>query len=144
MKKLICSAAVLLALGITACAPRLYPDMPDDKTCYDRIQEITTRLKESDTIDLQTYAALNPEPYLSVLCARGTLRKVCISLDRKQQMRNLVKLINQTPEIIYWQESGRAVAFQNYENPTHETVTLYFLNKDIPQILAMLRRIYGK
>ena len=105
MKKLICSAAVLLALGMTACAPRLYPDMPDDKTCYNRIQEITTRLKESDTIDLQAYAALNPEPYLSVLCARGTLRKVCISLDRKQQMRSLVKLINQTPEIIYWQES---------------------------------------
>ena len=90
MKKLICSAAMLLALGMTACAPRLYPHMPDDKTCYDRIQEITTRLKESNTIDLQTYAALNPEPYLSVLCARGTLRKVCISLDRKQQMRNLV------------------------------------------------------
>ncbi len=144
MKKYLFPALAVTALAMTGCAPDLYPDMPDDKTCYRRVQEITAQLKESDSLDPKTYASLNPDPYLAVLCARGKLRKVCISIERKEQMRGLLKLVGDTPEIIYWQGSGRAFGFQNYEHPTHDLVTLYFWNKDTPQILAMLRRLYGK
>lgn len=144
MKKLILSLSALLALGMTACAPSLYPDMPDDKTCYKRVQEITTQLRESDSFDPETYASLNPEPYLAVLCARGKLRKVNIQIERKQQMRGFMKLVNETPEIIYWQGSGQASGFQPYENRTHDSVAIYFWSKDTPLVLAMLRRLYGK
>ena len=144
MKKLFYPLLALSVSGLTGCAPSTFPDMPDDKTCYRRVQEITTQLKESDSLDPETYATLNPDPYLSVLCARGKLRKVCISVERKEQMRGLFKVVKETPEIIYWQGSGRAFGVQNYEHPTHDLVTLYFWSKDTPQVLAMLRRLYGK
>lgn len=39
-KRVLLSISMPLLAGLTACAPDLFPDLPDDDTCYNRVQEI--------------------------------------------------------------------------------------------------------
>ena len=81
-KRTILSLSIPLLAGLTACAPDLFPDLPDDDTCYNRVQEIIQITNETAINTPELQMQLNPEPYLNILCARGKLRKASVSRQK--------------------------------------------------------------
>ena len=143
-KRTILSLSIPLLAGLTACAPDLFPDLPDDDTCYNRVQEIIQITNETAINTPELQMQLNPEPYLNILCARGKLRKATISFETKEQLAGFEKLARTTPELIFQQGTNATAGFRNYEGRYFAIRTIYFWSKDTPKILAMLRRVYGE
>ena len=143
-KRVLLSISMPLLAGLTACAPDLFPDLPDDDTCYNRVQEIIQITNETAINTPELQMQLNPEPYLNILCARGKLRKATISFETKEQLAGFEKLARTTPELIFQQGTNATAGFRNYEGRYFAIRTIYFWGKDTPKILAMLRRVYGR
>lgn len=143
-KRVLLSISMPLLAGLTACAPDLFPDLPDDDTCYNRVQEIIQITNETAINTPELQMQLNPEPYLNILCARGKLRKATISFETKEQLAGFEKLARTTPELIFQQGTNATAGFRNYEGRYFAIRTIYFWSKDTPKILAMLRRVYGR
>ena len=143
-KRVLLSISMPLLAGLTACAPDLFPDLPDDDTCYNRVQEIIQITNETAINTPELGGGLNPEPYLNILCARGKLRKATISFETKEQLAGFEKLARTTPELIFQQGTNATAGFRNYEGRYFDIRTIYFWSKDTPKILAMLRRVYGR
>lgn len=143
-KRVLLSISMPLLAGLTACAPDLFPDLPDDDTCYNRVQEIIQITNETAINTPELQMQLNPEPYLNILCARGKLRKATISFETKEQLAGFEKLARTTPELIFQQGTNATAGFRNYEGRYFAIRNIYFWSKDTPKILAMLRRVYGR
>ncbi len=143
-KRALLSLSMPLLAGLTACAPALFPDLPDDDACYNRVQELIRAANETSIITPDLQMQLNPEPYLAILCARGKLRKATVSFETKEQLAGFEKLARTTPELIFQQGTSATAGFRNYEGRYFDIRTIYFWSKDTPKILAMLRRVYGR
>ena len=119
-KRVLLSISMPLLAGLTACAPDLFPDLPDDDTCYNRVQEIIQITNETAINTPELQMQLNPEPYLNILCARGKLRKATISFETKEQLAGFEKLARTTPELIFQQGTNRKIRFPQLIFPKTE------------------------